>query len=414
MKRRLRCCCLVSLLMTFRPAFAQEQTVPIGTKVIVVASDVELASDEAVIRRVQYGDVATVGRVDGQKLWLQEKRGWILVDQIIPAEGAMQTWNKRFSDMQDRKDYDADVALKFAAALSAYNQMTGTQQVASHIIQHAPNVTEAYRLRGLCLMLDNKYPAALADFDKAVSLTPKSADLRVNRAICQVGVGQLDAAIKQLTEVLTDEANHIDALYQRGSVYKLQDQHDSALSDYARVLTLAPQHLMTLRKRADLLRSLGHYDRAVADAERWVKADPKDSRSYIFLGDVYQDAADAENAIKAYSRAIDVDPNRPAAFSGRGNARLRIDQHDEAMGDFKQALNLYPQHVPALLALGQLLLDDGTDLQGAKTYFEQAREEDPKNADAHAGMGDVFLAQDQPGKAIDSYSEALKIAPTST
>ncbi|MEZ6079911.1 MAG: tetratricopeptide repeat protein [Pirellulaceae bacterium] len=72
-------------------------------------------------------------------------------------------------------------------------------------------MAEAYRLRGLCLALDNKFPAALADFNKAVSLEPKSADLRINRAICQVGVGQFDAAIKQLTEVLADEVDHVEA-----------------------------------------------------------------------------------------------------------------------------------------------------------------------------------------------------------
>lgn len=75
MKRLLRCCCLAALLIPYCPAFAQEQASPVGTKVIVVASDVELASDEGGVRRAQYGDVATVAKVDGQKLWLQEKGG---------------------------------------------------------------------------------------------------------------------------------------------------------------------------------------------------------------------------------------------------------------------------------------------------------------------------------------------------
>ncbi|MCC7337475.1 MAG: tetratricopeptide repeat protein [Pirellulaceae bacterium] len=413
MMRLLRCCYLAALLIPFCTAFAQEQASPVGTKVIVVASDVELSSDEAGIRRAQYGDVATVAKVDGQKLWLQEKGGWIRAEQVIPAEGAMQTWNKLFSDMQDQNDYDADVALKFAAALSAYNQMTAVQQVTSQIIQKDPSVAEAYRLRGLCLALDNKFPAALADFNKAVSLEPKSADLRINRAICQVGVGQFDAAIKQLTEVLADEVDHVEALYRRATVYRLQEQHDAALRDYARVLKLSPQHIKALRERAELLCSRGDFDLAIADAESWIEADPEDSRSYVLLGDIYRDAEDAENAVKAYSRALDVDPNRLTAFSGRGSALLMMDQRDEAVEDFQRALELYPQHVPALLELGRILVEDGEDLQTALGYFQQACEEDPQNVDAHAKIGDIFLAHDQLDQAVNSYSEALNIAPDS-
>lgn len=411
MKSLLRNCCLAALVIPCCESFAEDAKSLIGAKVIVVTSDVELTSDKEGIWRAQYGDVATVEKVDGQKLWLQEKGGWIRADKVIPAEDAVQTWHKRFSDMQDQTKYDSDVALKFTAALSAYNQMTAAQKVASQIIQHDPSVAEAYRLRGACLMLDKKFAEALADFDHAVSLKPQSADLRVNRAICQVGIGQFDAAIKQLTAVLSSEANHIDALYQRGTVYKLQGQHDAALLDYERVLRLSPQHIKALRKRANLLRSLGENDRAAADARMWLKTDPDDSRTYILLGDIYRDADEPEKAIEIYSQGTKVPPYRPLVWSGRGLALLMLGKREEAASDFREAIELYPQHVPALLELGRILLDDGEDLQAAQRCFQQAREEEPQNADVHAGMGELYLARNELDKAIGAYTEALKLAP---
>lgn len=411
MKDLTRYCSVAALLILSSNTFAQDASSLIGTKVIVVASDVELTSDSNRIRRAQYGDVATVEKAAGPKVWLKENGGWIRADQVIPAEGAMQFWNTRFETMQDQTKYDAEVALKFAAALSAYNQNTGAKQVASHIIQHDPSVAEAYRLRGSCLMLDRNFPDALADFERAVALKPKSADLRVSRAICLVGVGQFDAAITQLTAVLADESDHINALYQRGTTHKLQEQHDSALRDYRRVLTLSPQHINTLRKRADLFRDLGELDQAEADALMWVKIDPEDSRSYILLGDIYRDADEPEKAVKVYSRGTNVPPYRPLLWSGRGHALLMLGKRDEAASDFRHALELFPEHVPALLELGQILLDEGEDLQTALNCFRQACQAEPQNADAHAGLGDVFLERDEAGRAVGEYTEALKFAP---
>ncbi len=242
-------------------------------------------------------------------------------------------------------------------------------------------------------------------------MKPKSADLRVNRAICQVGVGQFDAAIKQLTAVLADEADHVNALYQRGTVHKLQDQHDAALRDYERVLTLSPQHIKALRKRADLFRSLGDFERATVDAQTWVKTDPDDSRSYLLLGDIYRDADQPEKAIEVYSQGTKVPPYRPLLWSGRGLARLKLGKRDEAVRDFEYALELLPEHVPALLELGKIKLVDGEDLQTALNCFREACRAEPENADAHAGMGDVYLERDEADKAVAAYTEALKFAP---
>ncbi|MCA9130063.1 MAG: tetratricopeptide repeat protein [Planctomycetales bacterium] len=413
MKKLLRFCCVAILLIPSCTLLAQEATKLLGKKVIVIASDVTLTSDHDRIRRAQYGDVVTVERIEDEKLWLQEKGGWIPAAQVMLAEGSMQTMSQRFSEMQEQTNYDADVALRFAAALSAYNQMSATLQITSQIIERDASVAEAYRLRGLSYMLDSKFKEALADFDQAVSLKPKSADLRVNRAICQVGIGQFDEAIEQLTAVLADEPDHVDALYQRGTVYNLENRHDDALRDYKQLLTLSPQHEKALRKRAELYQSLGRYDQAIADARMLIEADPGDGRSHILLGDIYRDADEPEKAIDAYTKGMDCRPYRPNAWSGRGRAWLMIGQREKAEEDFHDGLKLYANHVPSLLELGQLLVDDGDDLEKALSYFRAARDEEPHNADAHAGIGDVFLAQNELEQAINSYSLALKIEPES-
>ncbi len=91
-------------------------------------------------------------------------------------------------------------------------------------------------------------------------------------------------------------------------------------------------------------------------------------------------------------------------------ARLTIGLRDEAAEDFRQALKLYPNHVPSLLELGYMSQVDVDDLQKTLSFFQLARTEEPQNADVHAGMGDVFLAHDQLDEAINAYNSALQIA----
>ncbi|CAK9094317.1 Tetratricopeptide repeat protein [Durusdinium trenchii] len=63
----------------------------------------------------------------------------------------------------------------------------------------------------------------------------------------------------------------------------------------------------------------------------------------------------AENwgeAVKHFSLAIAIDPHLPLAFSGRGNARLRLEQVVEAGEDFRQAIELDPYDGQAVTGLG--------------------------------------------------------------
>jgi tetratricopeptide (TPR) repeat protein len=57
---------------------------------------------------------------------------------------------------------------------------------------------EAYLQRGECQEALKRHKAALADFNKAIELSPKSAKLHFNRASTQANLKQLFAAILDL------------------------------------------------------------------------------------------------------------------------------------------------------------------------------------------------------------------------
>lgn len=56
------------------------------------------------------------------------------------------------------------------------------------------NLSSAYNLRGMCYDVKNDSDRAMADFDKAVELNPKSAEALGNRALLWAKIGNVEKA----------------------------------------------------------------------------------------------------------------------------------------------------------------------------------------------------------------------------
>jgi pentatricopeptide repeat protein len=65
---------------------------------------------------------------------------------------------------------------------------------------------------------------------------------------------------------------------------------------------------------------------------------------------------------------------------------------DAAEREFQAALNRRPEHVPALVALGNLSFDSGTS-QAAEDYYRRALAQDPTHPHANNNLAMVYLSR---------------------
>lgn len=81
------------------------------------------------------------------------------------------------------------------------------------------------------------------------------------------------------------------------------------------------------------------------------------------------------------------------------------------------ALLVANQDIRPISELSRLMLAEGHrhsaegDLDSAIDYFEAALVADPRNADAHIGLGEVARQQQLPGKAVGHFRGALALRP---
>ncbi len=82
----------------------------------------------------------------------------------------------------------------------------------------------------------------------------------------------------------------------------------------------------------------------------------------------------------------------------------------EAVEQFRAALSIHSESIPALVRLGNIHLQSG-DLNRAEEKFRQAVRLDLSSAAAHFGLGQVKLLQRQYDAAVEHLESALALAP---
>ena len=104
------------------------------------------------------------------------------------------------------------------------------------------------------------------------------------------------------------------------------------------------------------------------------------------------------------------DPGDYARALSSGEALLKRGKYRAAVAEFRKAVDLRPDSVPALLALGDAYLE-GDQLHNAVKPLRQASQLDPKSARAQLLLGTVFQGLGREKEAVLAYKRYLELEP---
>jgi tetratricopeptide (TPR) repeat protein len=103
-------------------------------------------------------------------------------------------------------------------------------------------------------------------------------------------------------------------------------------------------------------------------------------------------------------------PNAWTAHYNLGNALLRADRFQDAIGHYEQAVRLKPDLELAHNNLAYALLQMG-EVNGAIGHLEQALRVNPNSAEGHCNLGRALLQAGRMEDAIGHYKQAVRIKP---
>ncbi len=224
----------------------------------------------------------------------------------------------RNSDLALKKD--DKLALAYAIRGAAYSELEDAQKVADDLnkamaLDPALAGFFLYDLRRRANSDLANWPAALADSDKLIALSPKEAW----------------------------------RFRERGEIYATQHKNDLAIADFNRSAQLEPKNYQVYKQRGDLFSHFGRYKEALADYNQTLKLCPTDAMTYGCRADCYEKLGQPELAKK--DRAIcnkkgfpQHGRRRPRPDTGQVVARPMEDsKHDEATTSASEIrIMLYP------------------------------------------------------------------------
>jgi Flp pilus assembly protein TadD len=141
---------------------------------------------------------------------------------------------------------------------------------------------------------------------------------------------------------------------------------------------------------------------------------PAEDHELINLAGSAVEAAGAGNvaeARKQLGQLMTLFPAKPNVHYLYASFLLQSDP-GIAVGEFQKELDLDPNHVPALVAIGMEYLKEGDSAKGLP-YAERAVQAEPQSFAAHAALGKVLAATGPQDRAIQELETAERLAPDS-
>ncbi len=244
-------------------------------------------------------------------------------------------------------------------------------------------------------------PGALANYERAIELTPDRLDLYLRAAAIHLRLGQAEAAIGVLHEACRRRPSSAEPRMYLAQIYQTLQRWEDARQAWMEAIRLDPADAMGYVQLALMRRELEDETGALELLED--AADKvKDPRPVLrLLGDLYIQRAghisadnltpDVQKAIQCYRRAsrLPGDELTLPYLMQLGDVYLLIRQYQDAVDCFSEVAAREPDNLPAQKKLAFCFLALG-DRERAVRHLKVIADQEPQNAEVQFTLGELY------------------------
>jgi len=158
----------------------------------------------------------------------------------------------------------------------------------------------------------------------------------------------------------------------------------------------------------------GYYDQAAIYYRTALRDDPQSAEAHYGLGSVYLKQEKRADARLSFEQAVKLNASYPDtlanAWNNLGLLATRENRTAEAIANFKQALQLHPNHWIALENLGNAYRQQKRWPE-ARQILERAVAARPKDPEANYSLAMVYAQMDDTARTDEYLSRALRLRP---
>jgi tetratricopeptide (TPR) repeat protein/S1-C subfamily serine protease len=179
-------------------------------------------------------------------------------------------------DIKHREGKDWTLRNQKVLALYKLGRIQDAIDECSIIIARQPEIY-AYMNRGNLKFEIGQKDAAIDDYDRAITLNPKSARAYYNRGNAKSDLGYKKAAIADYDRAIALNPKLAEAYGNRGLAKSSLGQKTAAITDYNLAIALNPKDAEAYNNRGNAKFSIGQKTAAITDYDRAIALNPKDA-----------------------------------------------------------------------------------------------------------------------------------------
>jgi serine/threonine protein kinase/Tfp pilus assembly protein PilF len=273
-----------------------------------------------------------------------------------------------------------------------------------------------YVLRALAHTERGDLVAAEADFNAALRLHPdKDAryGIHTNRASLRLRQGRPEDAIAELRAAVPLMPDHHQAYMNLAQIYRSQKNWTAAAEQLELAIAKAPRQAELYRARAQLAVQRGESDKALADFNLAIKYETGNpgarAGDHLEIARLHQRARKYEDARKEFEAALREQPDQGEALRGQGESLLELKRYQEAVEAFEHYLKVGTASAEVYSQLGLARTKMGDHWRALDDYSEALRME--PTAALYARHGWHYLMTDSFRLARRDFDQAINLGP---
>ena len=332
------------------------------------------------------------------------------------------------------------------------------------IVELAPSFVQGHLRLGNALFEQGSAEEAIHCYHEALKIEPDNVHGHSNLGFALTKIDRLEEAIDCLNAAIERSPQSASLHANLGVALSRQGNLESAITEYRTAIQLSPDHALSYGNLGLSLKKKGQLKEAIACFERQAKLDP--NNVYVHSGLAWDLATLEDTSLRnphkaiAYGRrAVELEPDRANHWSNLGVAHYRNGDWQESVNAFKEAHSLaksgdlYHRFFLAMAywklqeepkvrlcyreALAywhekkrtskqlQDFRDEAEELLGIKLdereqvlteckdilvgHYTEVVQKFPENWQAFRSIGDLFREAKQWAKAIDDYSNVIRL-----
>lgn len=240
------------------------------------------------------------------------------------------------------------------------------------------------------LRLQGQYDAALLEFEKAIESNPRMTLAYMGAGDIYRERGDYGAAQRNYGRAAEIEPRNFNANYMNGLMLQLLNRLSESVRAYLQALSIKPDDFNANLNLATAYLQLNEPLEGLPYGKRAVQINARDAAARTNLGAIYASLNQHENAVVEYQQAaeltelstplllnlaeslgktqrygemanallqlVKIEPTA-VAYERLGFAQFRLRQYADSLASFRKALEIDPNHFPALNGVGVCLLN---------------------------------------------------------